>query len=49
MKFISGIVFNRDLGNLITTWSIGIEFVKRDPSKKDIKPKSLYNYIYGKI
>ena len=40
------ICFNRDLGNPITTWSIGIEFVKRDPSKKDLKPKSLYNYIY---
>ena len=40
------ICFNRDLGNPITTWSICIEFIKRDPTKKDLKPKSLYNYIY---
>ena len=39
------ICFNRDLGNLITTWSIGIEFVKRDPSKKDLKPKA-YTIIF---
>ena len=40
------ICFNRELWNPITTWSIGIEYSKRNTSKKNLKPKSLYNYIY---
>ena len=37
--------YNRSLGNQITTWSIGIEIIKRDPTKRDIKPKSLLSFI----
>ena len=40
------IIFNRSLGNAITTWALGIEFIKRDPEKKNLKPKALYQYIY---
>jgi len=28
--------YNRSLGNPITIWSIGIEIIKRDPTKRDI-------------
>ena len=28
------IIFNRSLGNAITTWALGIEFIKREPEKK---------------
>ena len=38
--------YNRSLGNPITTWSIGIEIIKRDKTKRDIKPKSLLSFIY---
>lgn len=38
--------YNRSLGNPITIWSIGIEIIKRDPTKRDIKPKSLLSFIY---
>ena len=34
------------MGNPITTWSIGIEILKTDPTKRDIKPKSLLSFIY---
>jgi len=35
------------LGNSITTWSIVFEILKRDPTKRDIKPKSLLSFIYS--
>ena len=34
------------MGNPITTWSIGIEIIKRNPTKGIIKPKSLLSFIY---
>ena len=34
------------MGNPITTWSIDIEILKKDPTKRDIKPKSLLSFIY---
>ena len=32
--------------NPITAWSVGIEIIKRDPTKQDIKPESLLSFIY---
>ena len=40
------IAFNRSLGNPVSTWSIGIELIRRNPQKADIKPKSLFSWIY---
>jgi len=40
------IAFNRSLGNPVSTWSIGIELIRRNPQKAVIKPKSLLSWIY---
>ena len=34
------------MGNAVTTWAIGIEFIKRYPEYKNIKPHSLLKVIY---
>ena len=38
--------FNRSLGNAITTWSIAVEIIKKDPSKSNLKPKALLQLVY---
>ena len=35
------IASNKSLGNPVSTWSIGIKIIKRNPQKVGIKPKSL--------
>ena len=41
--------FNRSLGNPVSTWSIGVELIRRNPKKTDIKPKSLLSWIYRSL
>ena len=38
--------FNRSLGNVVTTWSTGVEFIKRYPDYLNIKPHSLLQALY---
>ena len=46
MKYIIGLYLIGLLGMLLLHGALGIEFIKRDPEKKNLKPKSLYQYIY---
>lgn len=46
LEIYNWIEFSRSLGNSITTWSIGIELLKRHPEKKDLKPHSLLTAVY---
>jgi hypothetical protein len=46
LEIYKWIEFNRSLGNSITTWSIGIEMLKRHPEKKQLKPHSLLTAVY---
>lgn len=40
------VTFNRSLGNPVTTWAIGIQMLKKEPSYKNVKPKSLLMAVY---
>ena len=34
------------MGNPVTTWAIGIQMLKKEPSFKNVKPKSLLMAVY---
>ena len=40
------VTFNRSLGNPVTTWVIGFQMLKKEPSYINIKPKSLLMSVY---
>ena len=45
-KIYDWIIFNRSLGNMISTWAVAIEFIKADIKYKNYKPKSLFMKVY---